>query len=90
MEGNINYIRYICDSISGSTSCNVTLSYGYGPTTSIMIRYDEASQAEDCFVGRLLLLVELPENDMTSVVPPQGKEYCLFVLNLSHRHKFDD
>eukprot|EP00557_Chaetoceros_sp_GSL56_P004862 CAMPEP_0176491844 /NCGR_PEP_ID=MMETSP0200_2-20121128/8652_1 /TAXON_ID=947934 /ORGANISM="Chaetoceros sp., Strain GSL56" /LENGTH=636 /DNA_ID=CAMNT_0017889307 /DNA_START=158 /DNA_END=2068 /DNA_ORIENTATION=+ len=75
VEGNTNYIRYLCDSISGGASCNVTLSYGYGPPTNVIVRYDETLQTENCFVGRLLLLVELPENEMTSVVPPQDSLY---------------
>lgn len=72
VENNNTYIRSVCDDLSGDSNCNVTMSYGNGTTTNIMIRYDEKS-GEPAFVGSLLMQIKITENGMTSLVLPNGK-----------------
>ena len=72
VENKVTYIRTVCDDLSGDSNCNVTMSYGNGTTTNIMVRYDDKS-GEPIFVGSLLMQIKITENGMTSLVLPKGK-----------------
>ena len=81
VENNNTYIRSVCDELSGGSNCNVTMSYGNGTTTNIMIRYDDKS-GEPIFAGSLLMQIKIIENGMISRVLPKGKfddEVCALV-----------
>jgi hypothetical protein len=72
VEKSKSYIRAVCDELSGDSNSNVTLSYGDGSKTNVMIRHDTKS-GKPVFVGSLLMQIKLAENGMTSLVLPKGK-----------------
>jgi len=85
IEKNKICIRAVCDEQSGDSNCNITMTYGTGTSTNIMIRYDEKA-GKPIFVGSLLMQIKIAENGMTSLVLPRGKfdECALLYLDLKH------
>ena len=85
LETNKVCVRAVCDEQSGYSNCNITMRYGNGTSTNIMIRYDEKSGIP-VFVDSLLMQIKIAENGMTSLVLPRGKfdERALPYLDLKH------
>ena len=86
LETNKVCVRAVCDEQSGDSNCNMTMRYGNGTSTNVMIRYDEKSGIP-VFVDSLLMQIKIAENGMTSLILPRGKfddECALLYLDLKH------
>ncbi len=80
VESQYAYLLSICKEVAGDSPCVLTLQYGNGTSTTIMLRYEEDSN-NAALKGTLRILVKLVENDLVSIIDAEGK--CTFKKSIT-------
>lgn len=78
VHSHIPYLYELCNDLVGGSNCDITVSYGNGNKTKVMVRY-EGKEGEDVVNGNVLLVVKMFEGGRASLLATHGERISITI-----------